>query len=103
MFSLFLPPAVLTMRCVLWRQTERCHGEFALAGQVQRHPAGGQYLQPRRRCQQFADQWCRFNDLLEVVQQQQELLFAQPVFQTVEQRAARTLLDAERLRDRGGN
>jgi len=59
------------------RQRERRHHELVLAGEVQRGPAGHEGLDITRSREQPGDMRRGLQHLLEVVQQQQHLLFAQ--------------------------
>ena len=67
--------------------------ELVLPVHAQTRAARDQDAQPRRRLQQLADEWGRFEQLLEVVQEEQELASAQLVLE-------RVLGEPERLRDR---
>jgi hypothetical protein len=57
-------------------ERERRHGEFLLAGQPQRDPAGGEDLQPRAGSQQIGDHRRRGDEVLEVVEHQEKRAIA---------------------------
>ena len=67
--------------------------------QAQHLPAGDQYLQPRRGTEEIGDQRGGVDHLLEIIQHEKHLLFAQVVLELLFELSARGFAHIEGLRD----
>jgi hypothetical protein len=74
-----------------------------LAVDAQRCATGDEHAQPRGGGQHLSDQRCGFEQVLEVIQNQEQALVAQPGREQLLRRLAAALLETKRLRDRGGD
>jgi len=83
----------------VWER-QREERPLPLAAQGKGFPARGEHGEARACRQQLADSGRR-QDLLAVIQQDEQLLVAQPGYQHVQDRPARRLVDAQGAGDRG--
>jgi hypothetical protein len=88
----------------IWVWTrQRSYLKLALAGHAQRRATGDEHCRLWSGLEYLDDVRSRRQHVLEVVQNEQDLTFAQRVFQSVDQRQLSVITNAEGAADRNAN